>query len=107
MTQFEELVIALNPPAGILPPNITAQGNRAPELLRWVEGPTGPKLPQLQMVLNQILNIAPLSTDPETGHPSASRKRFYEKQKVQLEAALAAITLDLETAPREVDRMRL
>ena len=55
MNQFEELVIALNPPAGILPPNIAAQGNRTPELLRWVEGPTGPGVPQLQVVLNLIL----------------------------------------------------
>jgi hypothetical protein len=56
MTQFEELAIALNPPPGILPPNLAAQGNRAPALLQWVEGPTGPGIPQLQVVLNLILN---------------------------------------------------
>ena len=31
ITQFEELLIALNPPAGILPPNFAAQGNRTPD----------------------------------------------------------------------------
>ncbi|TVP63147.1 MAG: TIR domain-containing protein [Leptolyngbya sp. LCM1.Bin17] len=52
--------------------------------------------------------------EPGTGHPppapehlSASRRRFYERQRAQLEDALAAVESDLETAPRAVDRLRL
>lgn len=116
INQFEELAIALNPPAGILPPNITAQGNRAPVLLQWVEGPTGPGLTVLCELLN--LYLSPESQfaaqQPSTGlafvpqEPlSATRKGFYERQKAQLEDELAAVESDLETAPREIDRTRL
>ena len=46
-----------------------------------------------------------LSLNPK--YLSASRKSFYERQKVQYEEALAAVESDLETAPPEVDRLRL
>ena len=121
-TQFEELVIALNPPAGILPSNSAAQGTRASELLRWVEGPTGPRLPQLQAILKLILNgegrPSELPSDAPKPHVaqqttnqarklSGSRQGFYERQKAQLEEELAAVESDFAAAPREVDRVRL
>lgn len=113
VTQFEELAIALNPPPGILPPNIAAQGNRAPALLQWVEGPTGPGLTGLCELLNLYLNTDGRSGahQPGTTVPqeplSAARKGFYERQKAQLEKELSAVESDLETTPREVDRLRL
>ena len=39
--QFEELRFALNPPPGIVPESIAAQGNRVAALLSWIEGSTG------------------------------------------------------------------
>ncbi|MFQ4136534.1 TIR domain-containing protein [Nodosilinea sp. PGN35] len=116
MAQFEELAIALDPPPGILPPNIAAQGNRAPALLQWVEGPTGPGLTVLCDLLNLYLQPegqagaqrSGAEPTPAGGNPlSASRKGFYERQKAQLEAELAAVESDLESAPRQVDRLRL
>ncbi len=39
--EFEEILFALKPKDGVVPPNVGAQGNRAKALLEWVEGPTG------------------------------------------------------------------
>jgi hypothetical protein len=116
IAQFEELAIALNPPAGILPPQMAAQGNRAPTLLQWVEGPTGPGLSVLCELLNLYLNAEgrPNAQPPDTrvaavtqAPLSATRRGFYERQRTQLEEELAAVESDLETAPREIDRTRL
>jgi hypothetical protein len=54
-TQFEELAFALDPPAGLVPSMMAAQGTRAPELLRWVEGVTGPGLSELLELLDLLL----------------------------------------------------
>lgn len=118
MTQFDELVMSLNPPAGILPPNIAAQGNRTPALLQWVEGPTGSKLPKLQAMLKLILVIEETSTDDisqtqmESSAPSGkplseARRRSYKRRKAELEADLKAAESDLAKAPRDIDRRRL
>lgn len=120
-TQFEELVIALNPPAGILPPNTAAQGDRSSALLRWVEGPTGPDLLALQEALKlfsdsksqlpqqsfetQQQDVA--NTPVKTSQSSNSRKSFYEKQIAQLKERLSAVEADLETADSEERRMTL
>ena len=53
--QFEELVLAMNPPSGILPPNFAAQGNRTSELLQWIEGSTGPGLSSLQDIMSLVM----------------------------------------------------
>ncbi|MDA0867188.1 MAG: hypothetical protein O2890_12385, partial [Cyanobacteria bacterium] len=52
--QFEQLVFALEPPAGILPAQTASQGERAVALLAWVEK-TGPGLQTVQAVLHEIL----------------------------------------------------
>ncbi len=62
-SQFEELVAALNPPKGILPSGSAAQGTRSPALLHWVEGPTGPKLPELQAILQHVMST---SSEPQS-----------------------------------------
>ncbi|MDB9526279.1 CHAT domain-containing protein [Oscillatoria sp. CS-180] len=108
MTQFDELVIALNPPAGVLPTNIAAQGNRTPALLQWVEGPTGPQLSQLQAILTLILHPHARSDHSSAmTETSDTRQGFYQRQIARLEEELAAIGSDIDSAPREVDRLRL
>lgn len=130
--KFDELVMTLQPPPGILPPNIAAQGDRTPALLQWVEG-IGPGLPQLQGVLNWILEapvpsapasptpMAPTPTAPAPATPeqanttsppmanpiSSARQGYYQRQITQLETQLAAVESDLETAATERDRLRL
>jgi hypothetical protein len=65
--QFNELVMALNPPGGILPSDLAAQGDRAFALLEWVEGPTGPGLPQIPSLLALILGAkAPAQTSDDS-----------------------------------------
>lgn len=54
-TQFEELLIALNPPSGIVPSGGAAQGMRSSALMQWIEGPTGPGINELQAILNHIV----------------------------------------------------
>ncbi|NEQ47812.1 MAG: hypothetical protein F6K00_31505 [Leptolyngbya sp. SIOISBB] len=53
--EFEELLFALRPKAGVVPPNVTAQGNRAKALLEWVEGPTGCGLKDFLQVLDEFM----------------------------------------------------
>lgn len=52
-SQFKRLVFALNPPPGILPSHLAAQGDRAIVLPQWVEN-SGPGLAVLQRALAQI-----------------------------------------------------
>ena len=54
--QFEELIFALNPPKGILPPRSAPQGDRSKDLLDWVEGPTGPGLRKVDKALHKIVS---------------------------------------------------
>ncbi|MFM7324490.1 MAG: hypothetical protein ACKO4L_06105, partial [Nodosilinea sp.] len=51
--QFNLLVFSLNPPPGILPSNLAAQGDRVVVLLQWVEN-NGPGMAVLQQALAQI-----------------------------------------------------
>jgi tetratricopeptide (TPR) repeat protein len=53
--QFEQLRFALNPPPGLVPEGVAAQGNRVAALLSWVEGATGCGLETLHEVLAEIL----------------------------------------------------
>ncbi|HSM83435.1 MAG TPA: ATP-binding protein, partial [Nodosilinea sp.] len=52
--QFEQLRFALNPPPGVVPESVAAQGNRVAALLSWVEGSTGCGLERLYEVLGEI-----------------------------------------------------
>ena len=69
-TQFNELVFVLKPPPGIIPSNSAAQGNRSPELLQWLEGPTGPGLSALQNLLQSMA-----LSDDVTGEKKGSWER--------------------------------
>lgn len=53
---FKMLVFALNPPPGILPSDLAAQGNRVFTLLNWVEGVTGPGLGAVDDLLDQLIS---------------------------------------------------
>ena len=52
--QFEQLRFTLNPPPGVVPESVAAQGNRVSALLSWVEGSTGCGLERLYEVVEQI-----------------------------------------------------
>jgi hypothetical protein len=56
--QFDELVFALNPPKGIIPPRSAPQGDRSKDLLDWASSPTGPGLGAIDKVLHSIIPIA-------------------------------------------------
>jgi len=53
--QFEQLRFTLNPPPGLVPEGVAAQGNRVAALLSWAEGATGCGLAAVQAVLGEIL----------------------------------------------------
>ncbi len=53
--QFEQVMFALSPPAGNVPPNSAPQGQRVPALLTWAESPIGCGLATLEDVVNSIL----------------------------------------------------
>ncbi|MFZ4641042.1 MAG: TIR domain-containing protein, partial [Nodosilinea sp.] len=74
--QFNLLVFSLNPPPGILPSNLAAQGDRVVVLLQWVEN-NGPGLAVLQQALAQITGqaIAPPGKAP-TPEPTTTGKIF-------------------------------
>jgi len=54
--QFKMLTFALGPPAGILPSDLAALGDRAFALLQWVESDRGPKIPALLKLLDRFLD---------------------------------------------------
>lgn len=58
LTQFIELEYALNPPPGILSPIQEKQGIRSIELLKWLEGSTGPGLSLLVEILQKCAGIS-------------------------------------------------
>jgi hypothetical protein len=53
---FNMLLLALNPPAGQVPPPTAAQGDRVFALLNWVEGTGGCGLDAVREILEAIVN---------------------------------------------------
>lgn len=53
--QFEQVVFALNPPPGNVPPTAAPLGQRVPALLEWAESPIGCGLHSLEAVVNQVI----------------------------------------------------
>jgi hypothetical protein len=67
--EFENLVFALNPPAGIVPDPAAPQGSRVSALLQWAESPSGQGIDSVQALLRQLLPLekpamAPAKTFP-------------------------------------------
>ena len=52
--QFEELLVAINPPAGVVSSDTAAQGSCTSELLRWAECLGGCGLSELQELLSEL-----------------------------------------------------
>lgn len=79
LTEFDELLFALKPKDGVVPPNVSAQGNRAKALLGWVEGPTGCGLTPFLEVLDAvapgtfIVELSPPETPTQPVVPVASK----------------------------------
>jgi uncharacterized protein YjbI with pentapeptide repeats len=55
--QFEEVIFAFDPPSGVIPSSVSAQGNRVAALLSWIEGPTGPGLDRLRELLEDYFPV--------------------------------------------------
>ncbi|WP_204141290.1 tetratricopeptide repeat protein [Halomicronema sp. CCY15110] len=53
---FNDLLILLNPPAGLIPSPSASQGDRVYALLTWAESTTGPGLGTIQDALNEVLS---------------------------------------------------
>ncbi len=74
--QFNLLVYGLQPPPGILPSNLAAQGDRVVVLLQWVEN-NGPGLAVLQQALAQITGAATIASPaPPTSQPTPTGNIF-------------------------------
>ncbi|PSR16353.1 hypothetical protein C8255_18295 [filamentous cyanobacterium CCP3] len=54
--QFEQIVFALQPPAGLVPGSMAPLGDRVAALLNWAEGTGGCGLKDVESVLEAILN---------------------------------------------------
>ncbi|NJN21569.1 MAG: toll/interleukin-1 receptor domain-containing protein [Leptolyngbya sp. RL_3_1] len=52
---FNDLLLLLDPPAGLIPPPSTQQGDRVYALLNWAQSTTGPGLGAVQAALADIL----------------------------------------------------
>ena len=55
-SQFDQVVMSLKPPPGVVPPSGTQIGKRTFSLLEWLEGSTGQGLDNLIVILGQIPN---------------------------------------------------
>ncbi|WP_071527226.1 toll/interleukin-1 receptor domain-containing protein [Nodosilinea nodulosa] len=56
--QFEQVLFALNPPAGNVPRSSASQASRVISLLQWAESPVGPGLSEVNNVLHQVIGRA-------------------------------------------------
>ena len=63
LSQFEQLIAALNLPEDVMPPKAASRSQRSNALLDWVEGPTGPGL---CIVDEKLQALVPGSTTPKT-----------------------------------------
>ncbi|MEM9484857.1 MAG: pentapeptide repeat-containing protein [Cyanobacteria bacterium P01_F01_bin.116] len=53
--QFEELLVALNPPNGNIPDDTASQAKRSAALFQWIESPIGPGITELEGALGLII----------------------------------------------------
>jgi hypothetical protein len=77
--QFNMLLFAVNPPAGLIPPMPAPQGDRISALLMWAEAPGGCGLSVLQQLLDTIVKLPvgppPPVTGPATPFPPQENER--------------------------------
>lgn len=56
VSQFNEIVFALNPPSSEMPSSFAPQGSRSSALLSWIESATGPGIFELTAILENLLS---------------------------------------------------
>jgi formylglycine-generating enzyme required for sulfatase activity len=98
--EFDEMVFALSPRGGIVPPSNAAQGHRGKALLEWVEGPTGCGMAAFLELFNAIApgkfeftSVAPSKPASKAPSPISAPSKQTASPKSTPDAKL--ITLDL------------
>ncbi|MEM6866802.1 MAG: CHAT domain-containing protein [Cyanobacteria bacterium P01_C01_bin.121] len=74
--------------------------------LRWQENEAGQLFVTSNRKHGECQEFSPSITE-STSTSSNSRRAYYARRVIQLEEELAAVEADIESAPREVDRLRL
>lgn len=78
---FEALVFAINAPNYLIPSNFSAQGNRSPALLQWVESPGGCGFSEFLAVLGEVapgafqVTVVPPPTQPVSPTPTTQSEK--------------------------------
>ncbi|MEM6590659.1 MAG: AAA-like domain-containing protein [Cyanobacteria bacterium P01_C01_bin.73] len=91
---FDEIIFALNPPAGIVSPNQTSQGTRTGELLGWAQGPGGCGLDDVYDLLEEYI-------------PDFERPQLTTEQPAALENSRIFISYKRDIYPDEQIAMGL
>ena len=85
--QFNQVVLALNPPSGLVPPRGNSKGDRAFDLFVWLESPGGPGLAMLIAVLKEI--------------PSSDIEEFINSTSPRY-----TVTLDIDADNMDVNQLK-
>jgi len=92
--EFDKLVFALRPPAGLVPPQVAPQGDLVLALLSWAESPTGRGLTEIQTFLNrldslpspQAIQTQSVALEPDQSRPALEAWYGREAELNQLTA---------------------
>ena len=92
--QFEQVLYALNPPAGNIPPPSAPQSDRVSALLTWAKSPIGCGLDQVEAIYNQVIGktTGDQSQIPYVWNPPFPRNPFFTGREDQLQAIHTALT---------------
>ncbi|PSR17819.1 hypothetical protein C8255_10560 [filamentous cyanobacterium CCP3] len=82
--QFEQLVFAIQPPAGVIPSASAPQGDRTYSLLTWAESVVGPGLDELVNVLQEILGSDIWVDSPAPRYPSTEYTSIPQNTPLQI-----------------------
>ncbi len=100
---FEALVYAIKAPNYLIPSNFSAQGNRSPALLQWVESPGGCGLSEFLAVLEQVapgafkVTAGAIPTQPDSSGPEEQSEK---NTKTSFQEKLGGgVTLDMVYIP--------
>lgn len=91
--QVEQLIFAMKPPFGVVPPSSAPVATRTAELLNWCEGSSGPGLRELQKCLDSLLidektalssPLSPVESELFYGHKKHARSRDSNQSNTKL-----------------------
>ena len=85
--QFNQVVLALNPPSGLVAPRGTSKGDRTFDLFAWLESPSGPGLEILIVILKEI--------------PSSDIEEFISSTSPRYQ-----VTLDVDADNMDVNQLK-